>query len=82
MQTAPLSYGSDQSGLVCGYVFGREADGTGRPLDTEEARVWLKNRAHHPTEFIWLHYNLANTASEKACMKARARPASSWPTTP
>ena len=65
MQTAPLSYGSDQSGLVCGYVFGREADGTGRPLDTEEARVWLKNRAHHPTEFIWLHYNLANTASEK-----------------
>ncbi|SEO05995.1 zinc transporter [Duganella sp. CF517] len=65
MQTAPPSYGSDQSGLVCGYVFGREADGTGRPLDTDEARVWLKNRAHHPTEFIWLHYNLANTASEK-----------------
>ena len=45
MQTAPLSYGSDQSGLVCGYVFGREADGTGRPLDTEEARERHAQRA-------------------------------------
>jgi zinc transporter len=65
MQTAPLSYGSDPSGLVCGYVFGRETNGTGRPLNTDEARLWLKNRTHHPSEFIWLHYNLANTASEK-----------------
>ncbi|HEX5344699.1 MAG TPA: transporter [Duganella sp.] len=65
MQSAPQSYGSDQSGLVCGYLFGRSADGKGQPLDTEAACAWLKDREQHPQEFIWLHYNLANTASEK-----------------
>jgi len=65
MQSAPLSYGSDQSGLVCGYLFGRSADGKGQPLDTDAACAWLKQREQHPQEFIWLHYNLANTASEK-----------------
>jgi zinc transporter len=65
MQSAPQSYGSDQFGLVCGYLFGRSADGKGQPLDTEAACTWLKQRDQHPQEFIWLHYNLANTASEK-----------------
>jgi zinc transporter len=65
MQSAPQSYGSDQSGLVCGYLFGRSADGKGQPLDTEAACTWLKQHDQHPQEFIWLHYNLANTASEK-----------------
>ncbi len=65
MQTAPLSYGSDQSGLVCGYLFGRDNDGKAMPLDTDAACKWLKEREQYPQEFIWLHYNLANTASEK-----------------
>jgi zinc transporter len=65
MQSAPQTYGSDQSGLVCGYLFGRSADGKGQPLDTDAACAWLKEREQHPQEFIWLHYNLANTASEK-----------------
>ena len=65
MQTTPLSYGSDQSGMVCGYLFGRSADGKGQPLDTDAACAWLRQREQHPQEFIWLHYNLANTASEK-----------------
>jgi zinc transporter len=65
MQSAPQSYGSDQSGMVCGYLFGRSADGKGQPLDTEAACAWLAQREQHPQEFIWLHYNLANTASEK-----------------
>jgi zinc transporter len=65
MQSAPQSYGSDQSGMVCGYLFGRSADGKGQPLDTDAACAWLKVREQHPQEFIWLHYNLANTASEK-----------------
>jgi zinc transporter len=65
MQSAPLSYGSDLSGLVCGYLFGRSGDGKGQPLDSDAACAWLKERDHHPQEFIWLHYNLANTASEK-----------------
>jgi zinc transporter len=65
MQPASLSYGSDQSGLVCGYLFGRHADGTGLPLDSDAACAWLRERDRHPQEFIWLHYNLAHTASEK-----------------
>ena len=65
MQTAPLSYGSDQSGLVCGYLFGRAPDGQGLPLDGDGARQWLMEREQHPGEFVWLHFNLANTASEK-----------------
>jgi len=65
MQNAPLSYGSDSSGLVCGYLFGRAPDGKGLPLDADAARTWLAAREEHPQEFIWLHYNLANTASEK-----------------
>jgi zinc transporter len=65
LATAPLSYGSDQSGLVCGYLFGRAPDGKALPLDSDAARDWLTLRERHPEEFIWLHYNLANTASEK-----------------
>ncbi|MES2348895.1 MAG: transporter [Pseudomonadota bacterium] len=65
MQNAPQSYGSDQAGMVCGYVFGRTPDGKGVPLDTDQACLWLKNREQYPGEFVWLHYNLANTASEK-----------------
>ncbi|MHA4870981.1 transporter [Duganella sp. PWIR1] len=65
MQSAPLSYGSDPSGMVCGYLFGRSGDGKGQPLDTEAVSAWLATRDQHPQEFIWLHYNLANTASEK-----------------
>jgi zinc transporter len=64
MSSAP-SYGSDQSGLVCGYLFGRSPDGKGMPLDTDAAIGWLSSREQWPQEFIWLHYNLANTASEK-----------------
>ncbi|SFM50781.1 transporter [Rugamonas rubra] len=63
MQAAPLSYGSDQSGLVCGYLFGRAAHGLA--IEADEARAWLAAREAHPGEFIWLHFNLANTASEK-----------------
>ncbi|NGZ83647.1 transporter [Duganella aceris] len=65
MSASPPSYGSDQSGLVCGYLFGRTPDGKGVPLDTDAARDWLKVREQHPEQFVWLHYNLANTASEK-----------------
>jgi zinc transporter len=63
--STPPSYGSDHSGLVCGYLFGRSPDGKGMPLDTDAAIGWLSSREQWPQEFIWLHYNLANTASEK-----------------
>ena len=34
------AYGSDPSGLVCGYRFG--PDGAGRAIDTSEALSWLR----------------------------------------
>lgn len=63
MQTVTLPYGSDQSGLVCGFLFGE--DGQGRAIESDQAAEWLATRAQHPGQFIWLHLNLANTASEK-----------------
>jgi len=56
-----MTYGSDQSGLVCGYLFGR---GAPLPIEAGEAIAWL-GRDTAEDEFLWLHFNLANTASEK-----------------
>lgn len=64
METTGITYGSDQSGLVWGFLFARGA--ALRSIGSAEALDWL--RTHDPensTEFIWLHFNLANTASEK-----------------
>lgn len=60
---AVFSYGSDPSGLVCGYLFG--ADGRGRPIESAAAAQWIARRDAGAGEFIWLHFNLTNTASEK-----------------
>src|SRR5687768_2744129 len=57
-------YGSDQAGLVCGYVFSQ--DGIARSIGSTEAANWLKTTASmERSEFIWLHFHLANTAAEK-----------------
>ncbi|PXX44810.1 transporter [Undibacterium pigrum] len=64
MQTEHLSYGSDQSGLICGYVFAPEQPG--KTLYTKEAIEWLQSRQHVSDDtFIWLHFNLSNVAAEK-----------------
>jgi zinc transporter len=71
MQAEGLTYGSDQTGLVWGFLFGRGADA--RPVGSAEALEWLRARdasaktglAAADHEFIWLHFNLSNTASEK-----------------
>ena len=57
------AYGSDPSGLVCGYLFGR--DHQPLPIEAGAAQEWLDQPGHHEGEFIWLHFNLANAASEK-----------------
>ncbi len=64
MQTDHLSYGSDQSGLICGYVFAYEQPG--RPLNTKEAVEWLQARHNaRDDSFTWLHFNLSNVSAEK-----------------
>lgn len=63
-----LRYGSDQSGLIYGYLF--SPNQPGHNLTSEEAEQWLaqlKNNNKH--EFIWLHFNLNNVGSEKWLLK-------------
>lgn len=57
-------YGSDQFGLICGYVF--NAVSGSRVISSEQAVDWLHQEKDHVNDdFIWLHFNLAHTASEK-----------------
>ena len=67
MEAGKLSYGSDATGLVWGFLFGRGA--TTQVLDSDAALAWLRQRpagaAAAPQEFIWLHFNLTNAAAEK-----------------
>jgi zinc transporter len=56
-------YGSDQTGLIYGYIF--SPGQPGRPLDSSAALQWL---ARGPVDvdkgFVWLHFNLASAATE------------------
>lgn len=64
MEVAEINYGSDPSGLVWGFLFGRGAQVVA--LDSAAALDWLGQAgARAPAEFIWLHFNLSNAASEK-----------------
>jgi zinc transporter len=60
--TAMQAYGSDASGLICGFQFG--ADGSGLPIGSEQALTWLAGGPSAPG-FVWLHFNLAHSATER-----------------
>ena len=55
-----VQYGSDKAGLVCAYQF--EPDEKGRPIRSDAAAAWLAAQPAHG--FLWLHFSLANAASE------------------
>nr|WP_295768895.1 transporter [Rhodoferax sp.] len=60
------TYGADSTGLICGFHFG--TDVRGEPLDTQQALQWLAQDVAMPgggTGFVWLHFNLAHSATEK-----------------
>jgi zinc transporter len=64
MEAAGFTYGSDLSGLVWGFLFGRGTRALS--IDSATALEWMQNRdLQAQNEFIWLHFNLSNTASEK-----------------
>ncbi len=65
----PSNYGADSSGLICGFIFA--SNGHGSPVDANQALEWLEGadkegqaNARDAT-FIWLHFNLAQTAGQK-----------------
>lgn len=58
------SYGSDASGLICGYAFDPETPA--RAIDTAAAVEWLRAaRDSGDQGFIWLHCSLSNSSSVK-----------------
>lgn len=63
MSAAALRYGSDQSGLIWGFLFGQEQAAVA--IDADAAAAWLQEPDSANNEFLWLHFNLSNTASEK-----------------
>ena len=57
-------YGSDPTGLICGYVFSPGIPT--RALNSDEALVWLHADDHADKgAFVWLHCNLSNAAAER-----------------
>ena len=59
-----LAYGSDQHGLICGYLF---APGEGgQPIGLPEAVEWMRHASADARRgFLWLHFNLADASAEK-----------------
>jgi zinc transporter len=58
---ADATYGSDQAGMVCAYAFVR--GGPGRAVDFNEAASLLLAPPGERSEFLWLHFSMANAAS-------------------
>lgn len=64
LKNAEIPYGSDSSGLICGYLFAPEQ--AGRPVDAASAKRWLAAAGDtHAHEFIWLHFSLSNVNSTR-----------------
>ena len=63
VRPSEVSYGSDTHGLVWGYRFAPEQAPV--PIGCEAAVQWLNAPTADPSEFIWLHLSLSNTAAER-----------------
>ncbi|MFM0737387.1 transporter [Paraburkholderia xenovorans] len=48
LNVAPVTYGADRSGLVCGFRF--SAGQPGVPIDTDNAARWLAGNSHWPAQ--------------------------------
>src|SRR5262245_12646590 len=57
------NYGSDKTGLVWGYVFTPEQ--AANPINCDAAAEFLATETAEVESFLWLHFNLANAASER-----------------
>ncbi|MEP7155673.1 MAG: transporter [Betaproteobacteria bacterium] len=57
-------YGSDPTGLVCGYLF--SPGKPGRDIGSAEALQWLaRPSTETANDFAWLHVNLSNAATTR-----------------
>ncbi|WP_281077064.1 CorA family divalent cation transporter, partial [Variovorax paradoxus] len=76
---AANSYGGDEAGLICGYLFDPGASGpdASREIDSSQAAAWLdalppdEELAAAPSEgayagpYAWLHFNLSHAQAER-----------------
>ena len=61
---ADLQYSSDRIGLVWAYEL--RPDAAGRAVGSEEVEAWLAADAReNAPAFLWLHFSLANSATER-----------------
>ncbi|GAB4060706.1 transporter [Uliginosibacterium sediminicola] len=57
-------YGTDQHGLICGFIL--HPDAPASELSSQRAAEWLQEGAAERGEgFLWLHFNLSHTGAEK-----------------
>ncbi len=64
------SYGGDEAGLICGYLFDAAASKPVRPLDSAAAAAYLAQTAAagiagHDNSYLWLHFNLSHAQAER-----------------
>jgi zinc transporter len=64
------TYGSDDAGLICGYLFDAGAPEPARAVDSAEAAAWLASAADIPSgteggPYMWLHSNLSHAQAER-----------------
>jgi zinc transporter len=67
MVAPEVQYGSDEHGLVWGYVFTPNSPAIA--LDSKAAALWMRSRSAESSDFLWLHFSLSN-ASCLTWMKA------------
>jgi zinc transporter len=61
------SYGSDEAGLICGYLFDASDVQPAQAVDSGPAAEWLAASALTQPDgaYLWLHFNLSHTQAER-----------------
>ncbi len=60
------SYGADEAGLICGYLFDATSPEPSRAVHSVEAAQWLASAGEAPAAaYLWLHFNLSHAQAER-----------------
>lgn len=69
------TYGGDEAGLICGYLFNTLGSGHAQELNSRQAADWLARQSAQPDPavaadqsspaYLWLHFNLSHAQAVK-----------------
>jgi len=65
---AANSYGGDEAGLICGYLFDAMAPEPARVIGSAQAAAWLGEQGSNAiasSAYAWLHFNLSHAQAER-----------------